>query len=74
MADVNLPRWEVWARFRFSVVGGLLSGPSGNSVGGRDHVESTEVKEDRGPEPLRAFLKFEVSDHRGCGVPWSPLN
>ena len=27
MKDNELPRWEIWARFRFSVIGGLLSSP-----------------------------------------------
>jgi putative transposase len=27
MGDETLPRWEGWARFRFSVVGGLLASP-----------------------------------------------
>jgi hypothetical protein len=25
----NLPLWERWARFRFSVIGGLLASPPG---------------------------------------------
>jgi putative transposase len=29
MQDKNLPLWEKWARFRFSVIGGLLASPPG---------------------------------------------
>jgi putative transposase len=30
MQDKKLPRWERWARFRFSVIGGLLASPPGS--------------------------------------------
>jgi len=30
MRDKNLPGWQLWAQFRFSVIGGLLSSPPGS--------------------------------------------
>lgn len=27
MRDQDLPGWQLWAQFRFSVIGGLLSSP-----------------------------------------------
>lgn len=50
MADRNLPGWQVWAQFRFSIIGGLLSDPP---LPGELQQRLRELAEKTWQHPLR---------------------
>lgn len=55
MRDKNLPGWQLWAQFRFSVIGGLLSSPpsSGELQGRLRQLAEKTYQHPLRPGPLR---------------------
>ena len=61
MADRSLPGWQVWAQFRFSIIGGLLSDPP---LPGELQQRLRELAEKTWQHPLSPPMKFGPTHHR----------